>query len=102
MYCHREKYPARELSRLLLQRNELQTWLDVELTLRFDSRILGIDIVVAKKWGEIQASSEMAGTKMPVVDSLIASIGIVHDLTVATRNIADMKSSGARLFNPWD
>ena len=82
------------------KKNELQTWLDVELTLRFDRRILGIDLEVAKKWGEIQASSEMAGHKMPVVDSLIASIGIVHDLTVATRNTADMKSSGVSLFNP--
>ena len=84
------------------KKNELQAWLDVELTLRFDRRILGIDIAVAKKWGDIQASSELAGNKMPVVDSLIASIGIVHDLTVVTRNTADMKPSGVRLLNPWD
>ncbi len=84
------------------KKNELQTWLDVELALRFDRRILGIDIAVAKKWGDIQASSELAGNKLPVVDSLIASIGIVHDLTVVTRNTPDMKPSGVRLFNPWD
>ena len=47
------------------KKNELQTWLDVELALRFDRRILGIDIAVAKKWGDIQASSELAGNKMP-------------------------------------
>ena len=84
------------------KKNELQTWLDVELALRFDRRILGIDIAVAKKWGDIQASSELAGNKMPVVDSFIASIGIVHDLTVVTRNTADMKPSGVTLLNPWD
>lgn len=84
------------------KKNELQTWLDAELALRFDRRILGVDIAVAKKWGDIQASSELAGNKMPVVDSLIASIGIVHDLTVVTRNTADMKPSGVRLLNPWD
>ena len=72
------------------------------MALRLDSRILGIDIAVAKKWGDIQASSELAGNRMPVVDSLIASIGIVNDLTVVTRNTADMKPSGFRLFNPWD
>jgi predicted nucleic acid-binding protein len=83
------------------KRKKLQSWLDSELTQRFDKRILGIDFKVAQKWGEIQASSEIAGVKMPVIDSLIASIGIVFDMTVVTRNTADMKNSGVRLFNPW-
>ena len=83
------------------KRKKLQAWLDSELTQRFDRRIIGIDFKVAQKWGEIQASSEMAGLKMPVIDSLIASIGIVYDMAVVTRNTADMKNSGVRLFNPW-
>ena len=84
------------------KRKKLQRWLDSELTQRFDRRIIGIDFKVAQKWGEIQASSEIAGVKMPVIDSLIASIGIVYDMTVVTRNIGDMKNSGVRLFNPWE
>ena len=84
------------------KRKKLQSWLDSELTQRFDKRILGIDFKVAQKWGKIQASSEIAGVKMPVIDSLIASIGIVFDMTVVTRNTADMKNSGVRLFNPWE
>ena len=80
---------------------KLQNWLDSELIQRFDERILGIDFKVAQKWGEMQAASEIAGIKMPVIDSLIASIGIVFDMTVVTRNTADMKNSGVRLFNPW-
>jgi hypothetical protein len=84
------------------KRKKLQSWLDSELTQRFDKRILGIDFKVAQKWGEIQASSEIAGLKMPVIDSLIASIGIVFEMTVVTRNTADMKNSGVRLFNPWE
>ena len=83
------------------KRKKLQAWLDSELTQRFDRRIIGIDFKVAQKWGEIQASSEMAGLKMPVIDSLVASIGIVYDMAVVTRNTADMKNSGVRLFNPW-
>ena len=81
---------------------ELQIWLDMELAQRFDGRIVGIDMTVAKKWGEIQASSEMAGNIMPVVDSLIASIGLVYDMTVVTRNTEDMKPSRVRIFNPWN
>ena len=83
------------------KRKKLQSWLDSELIQRFDKRVLGIDFQVAQKWGKIQAASEIAGLKMPVIDSLIASIGIVYDMTVVTRNTGDMKNSGVRLFNPW-
>ena len=86
----------------LRKRKKLQGWLDFELIQRFDRRIIGIDFKVAQKWGEIQASSEITGNKMPIIDSLIASIGIVYDMTVVTRNIGDMKNSGVRLFNPWE
>jgi predicted nucleic acid-binding protein len=91
------------ISRLPNSRKKIkfQNWLDSELIQRLDERVLGIDFKVAQKWGEIQASSEIAGIKMPVIDSLIASIGIVFDMTVVTRNTADMKNSGVRLFNPW-
>jgi predicted nucleic acid-binding protein len=36
------------------------------------------------------------------MDGLIAATAIAHDLTVATRNTADMASSGATLFDPWE
>jgi len=80
---------------------KLQEWMDSELIKRFDKRIMGIDYKVAQKWGKIQASSEIAGTKMPVIDSLIAAIGLVFDMTVVTRDTSGMKNSGVKLFNPW-
>ena len=83
------------------KRNNLQEWMDAELILRFDRRILGIDFKIAQKWGEIQASAEITGTKMPVIDSLIAAIGLIHDLTIVTRDTSGMEKSGAKLFNPW-
>ena len=84
------------------KKNNLQDWMDKELIRRFNKRIIGIDFKVAQQWGKIQASTEIAGTKIPVIDSLIASIGIVYDMTVVTRDIADMRNSGVRLFNPWN
>jgi len=83
------------------KRKNLQEWMDAELILRFDRRILEIDFKIAQKWGEIQAAAEITGTKMPVIDSLIAAIGIVHNLTIVTRDTSGMEKSGARLFNPW-
>lgn len=84
------------------KKDDLKSWLDYELITRFDRRILGIDVKVAQKWGEIQAISENDGLKLPTIDSLIASVAIVYDMTVVTRNVDDMKPSGAKLFNPWD
>ena len=83
------------------RKDDLQKWLDDDLIERFEGRLLGIDIRVAKKWGEIQAISERRGLKIPVVDCLIASVGIVHKMTVVTRNIEDMKPSGVMLYDPW-
>jgi predicted nucleic acid-binding protein len=84
------------------KKNELHSWLEIELIKRFDRRILGIDAHVARKWGEIQALSEKDGITLPALDGLIAAIGLVNDMTVVTRNTEDMKSSGVRLFNPWE
>jgi len=83
------------------KKGHLQLWLDHDLIKRFDRRIVGIDIRVAQKWGEIQAQTEKKGVKMPVVDSLIAATGLVHDMTVVTRNVDDMKPSHVNIFNPW-
>ncbi len=84
------------------KKNDLQFWLDHELIMRFDGRILTIDARVSQMWGKIQAKSESDGIKMPVIDCLIASTAIVHDMTVVTRNIDDMNPSGVKLFNPWE
>ena len=83
------------------KKDQLQKWLDHDLMKRFDRRIVGIDTKVSQKWGEIQAQTEKKGVKMPVVDSLIAATGLVHDMTVVTRNADDMKSSNVNIFNPW-
>ncbi len=47
-------------------------------------------------------SDEQRGVKMPIIDSLIAATGLVHDLTVVTRNVTDMANSGVKLLNLWE
>jgi len=34
-------------------------------------------------------------------DSFIAATAHVHDLTLATRNVADFQTTGIKLVNPW-
>ncbi len=83
------------------KRRALQDWLDHDLTERFRRRILPVDTRAAVTWGRIRAEAEAKGKSIPVIDGLIAAIGMTNDMTVATRNVKDMPDGGVRVFNPW-
>ena len=83
------------------RKEELHNWVGNDLTERFLNRIIDIDMRVAMMWGKIQGMAERAGRSMPAIDSLIAATGLIHHLTVVTRNISDMKESGVALLDPW-
>ncbi|MBM3569078.1 MAG: type II toxin-antitoxin system VapC family toxin [Alphaproteobacteria bacterium] len=77
------------------QAERLEQWL-VELTRAFGPRILGIDRAVAEAWGRMAAIRPV-----PAIDGLMAATAMVHDLTLATRNLADVAGLGAKAVNPW-
>jgi len=79
----------------------LQEWVNNDLPRRFSGRVLDITGDVAILWGKLQGDAEMKGLKMPVIDSLIAATGKLHNLIVVTRNGADIAQSGVEVFNPW-
>lgn len=74
---------------------EIEAWL-VWLCTAFADRILPVDAAVAQAWGRLCALRPM-----PVVDTLLAATALVHDLVLATRNVADVAGSGVRLFDPF-
>ena len=53
--------------------------------------------MVADEWGRMNATRTVS-----VIDGLLAATAKVHDLTLATRNIVDVKDTGARVVNPFD
>jgi len=77
------------------QAGVLERWLD-ELGQRFGDRILPIDAAIAHEWGRISA-----GDPIPVEDGLMAATAKVRGMTLVTRNVADVASTGAVLLNPW-
>jgi predicted nucleic acid-binding protein len=83
------------------KKQHLQNWLNNELQERFKDRILEITIGTARVWGQVLGACEKKGVTLPAVDSLIASQGIFHKMTIVTRNVSDMEPSGVQLFNPW-
>jgi predicted nucleic acid-binding protein len=84
------------------RRKKLQNWLDEDLSQRFAGRILDITPEIARAWGILQGQLERQGQKMPVIDGLIATIAIVHNLVLVTRNVADVQRSGVQIINPWE
>jgi predicted nucleic acid-binding protein len=79
----------------------LEQWVRRELTDRFHDRLLVIDSGIAARWGALVGASEAQGEPLPVIDSLLAATGLQHELTVVTRNTADLERCGARCFNHW-
>lgn len=71
-------------------------WLDMILR-TYESRILALDIAVARRWGRL---SHRIGNKG--LDLAIAATALEHGLTVVTRNVSDFEPTGVPILNPFD
>lgn len=90
-----EKLPASE------RQAAMRAWLEHDLLVRFQGRILPLDAAVMLAWGQLVATVERSGRPLPAFDSLIAATALNGGLTVATRNGADFSGAGVPIFNPW-
>lgn len=80
---------------------ELEVWL-AQLTESFNGRLLDVDLEVVSLWGRIRAQASRRGRTAPAIDALIAATALVHDLTLVTRNVADVEMLPVKVFNPWE
>jgi toxin FitB len=83
------------------RRHQLESWLDHDLPLRFEGRVLSIDGTVADACGRLLARSQTIGRPVESRDGLIAATAEVHGLTVVTRNVSDFESVVKTVLNPW-
>lgn len=79
------------------RRNALDQWLQTELLVRFQNRILPLTVEVMLTWGKLTTQ----GRTLPAVDAFIAAIAIHHDLHLVTRNVKDFDGTPVKLLNPW-
>ncbi|QQO13479.1 type II toxin-antitoxin system VapC family toxin [Bradyrhizobium diazoefficiens] len=92
-----------ELGARLIERKDaargavLRTWIDGQILVRFEGRILAIDTAVAQRRAQLHVPNPRAER-----DALIAATALVHGLTVVTRNVGDFEPTGVPLLNPWD
>jgi len=73
----------------------LTQWL-LRLTESYGDRILEVDVEVAERWGVLNVPDPL-----PSVDGLLAATALVHGLTLVTRNVRDVRSTGVRLLDPF-
>lgn len=73
----------------------LETWLSDVLS-GFGDRVLPVDATVAEEWGRMNAIRPV-----PVIDALLAATAKANDLTLVTRNEADVAGLGALVLNPF-
>jgi predicted nucleic acid-binding protein len=92
-----------ELGALLIARRDpaqgavLRAWIDHQILVRFEGRILAVDTAVAQRCARLHIPDPRAER-----DALIAATALVHGLTIVTRNVADFEPTGAALINPWE
>lgn len=70
---------------------------------RFAGRILPLTDPIVRRWGSISGLVKRQSMQSPpVIDTMLAATAIEHDLCLVTRNLRDVRLSGAALLNPWD
>ncbi|WP_323872185.1 type II toxin-antitoxin system VapC family toxin [Xenorhabdus doucetiae] len=92
-----------ELGVLLIERKDatqgamLRAWLEQHVLPEFAGRTLSVDTAVAQRCARLHVPDKCSER-----DALIAATALVHGMTVVTRNVADFRSTGVTILNPWE
>ena len=80
------------------RREKVRLWLEYELPVWFEGRVLPVDLAVADRWGRLLAE---VGRPVPTIDSLLAASALYHELRLVTRNSGDFDYPGLEVINPF-
>jgi len=83
------------------RRDTVKEWLEADLLLRFQGRILEITTEVMLVWGGLAGRLENEGRPVTAIDSLIAAIALQGNYCLVTRNEHDFQHTGVTIINPW-
>jgi len=83
------------------RRERIKEWLESDLLLRFQGRILEITKEVMLIWGELTGRLEREGRPITAIDSLVAAIALQGNYRLVTRNEHDFRYTGVTIINPW-
>ena len=74
----------------------LEIWL-AQLQRDFADRVLPIDVTIAEAWGRWNARATLS-----TVDGLLAATASVHGMTLVTRNVSGVATTGVPCLNPFE
>jgi predicted nucleic acid-binding protein len=80
------------------RRTRLERWFDEGVG---RLHCVAFEAATGLRWAALLAALRSTGQAMPIKDSLIAAAALTHDLTVATRNIADFSKAKVRVVDPF-
>ncbi len=84
-----------------MKRRQLTTQLQ-DIQDAFEGRIISLDVIAAKLWGDLTAEGSKAGRTPPVIDAMLAAQCLAHNLTLVTRNLKDFEQfDGLQVYSPW-
>lgn len=78
------------------QADVLRLWLHDKVLPAFGGRLLMVDAAIALRCARLHVPETRSER-----DAWIAATGLVHDLTVVTRNLSDFVATGVPLIDPW-
>jgi predicted nucleic acid-binding protein len=84
------------------RRTQLETWLELDLRVRFSGKILGIDGAIADRWGLLTAQEKRTGRPLAAIDGLLAATALHHNLTMVSRDVSDFAGAQVAVVNPWE
>jgi toxin FitB len=83
------------------RRDRIAAWLKDELPIRFEGRILPVDLAIAQEWGVMFEKARSRGSTLGIMDAFLAATAHAHELMLVTRNTKDFQQLGTALFDPW-
>ena len=63
------------------RREELEAWIETDLSILFSGRILSVTRAIAERWGVLEGHRQLAGRPLKVPDGQIAATALEHGLT---------------------
>jgi len=84
------------------KKDKLLYWLANDLLVRFENKIIDIDIEVMLQWGVLNSYLKQLGKPLPIMDSLIGATTQVKDMTLLTRNENDFLNLDIKIVNPFN
>jgi toxin FitB len=82
-------------------RDRIAAWLWEDLPVRFEGRILPVDLAIAQEWGVAIQNARSRGIGLSVMDGFLAATAQAQKMTLVTRNTSDFRGLGLEILDPW-